>query len=591
MIACPHCGVLIEEDAMSLGPNRHVCQPSNISGTGKTGVVTQTGGEQPRMTPCPLCGSELDVSTFDPLERVHCTYCNESFPLLKQFSDFTLLKAYDAGWHNAVYLVQNTQTGDQAIVKVLSSHVLAQPEAKEDFARETEAMLSCCQNDLVSNFQSGQFCGFSYISIGIKPGSSDQAVLREVGISLASELGGRIDVLWQERMIACSNCKHRINVTRNDPLDQITCPSCNNSFELLRQFGDYRIDYRLNFGGTSVLYLAQGKKQPKKVALKILSAVEMQRHPESTQIFLRENEMTQKLVHPNVIHVYEGGQFEGFYYMTMELVEGKTLDEIMATIQMDPEVVSGGATPPPINLGSETERYRQGLPELICMEIMLQSAAGLGVAHENGLVHGDVKPENIMITFEGIVKVLDFGLIQFANVEKLIAEGETHAIVGTPLYIPPERVRGEPEDFRSDLYGLGATLYHLLRGVAPFQANTAEEIAVMHTEAELAVFRAYVPWANDATCRVVEKSLKKQVEDRYKSHIEFIADLTLAKNQILNSMAQKPKDGQTTLKNFMKAFTTKKPSGIWKRAETAAIRTYKYATIAITKRLLLRKDK
>src|SRR5205823_5671971 len=144
-------------------------------------------------------------------------------------------------------------------------------------------------------------------------------------------------------------------------------------------------------------------------------------------------------------------------------------------------------------------------------------------------------------TYSGNVKVLDFGLVQFANTEKLFAEGEEASVYGTPLYIPPERVRGEPEDFRSDFYSLGATLYHLLRGIAPFRAKTAEECALMHVKSPLVSFKAYAPWVSDTTCRVVEKSLKKNVEDRYLSHIEFIADVTLAKQLLLNTMKKKPK--------------------------------------------------
>jgi serine/threonine protein kinase len=314
--------------------------------------------------------------------------------------------------------------------------------------------------------------------------------------------------------------------------------------------------------------------------LKVLSAAEMKRSSESAESLLREVELTKKLRHPNVIQVYEGGQFQGFYYMTMELVDGLTLNQIMGLLQPDQDI-------PIIETMTNRERFRQGLPELVCLEIALQTAAGLGVAHQNNLVHGDIKPENVMVTYEGMVKVLDFGLVQFANAEKLLSEdSEDVAIFGTPFYIPPERVRGESEDFRSDMYSLGATLYHLIRGIAPFRAKSPEEIAVMHALSPMVKFKAFVPWISDTTARIVEKSMGKSIADRYSSHIEFIADLTLAKNQILQSMDGKKFDGVKTLKNFMAALPSEKKSlTVWKRAATVAIHTYKYATMAITNRV------
>jgi serine/threonine protein kinase len=153
---------------------------------------------------------------------------------------------------------------------------------------------------------------------------------------------------------------------------------------------------------------------------------------------------------------------------------------------------------------------------------------------------------------------------------------EQYSIHGTPLYIPPERVRGEPEDFRSDFYGLGATFYHLLRGIAPFRARTATEVALMHAQSPLLVFRAHAPWVSEETCRIVEKSMKKKVSERYSSHVEFISELTLAKNQIINNMPKKPRDGRSILKNFMKSFPSENEGlGFWKNTESTAIKSYR----------------
>ena len=420
----------------------------------------------------------------------------------------------------------------------------------------------------------------------------------------------------QPRIIPCPHCGRSLDVTIFDPLDKIDCTICGQPFELFHQFGDYRLDYRLNAGGTSILYLAQDIHSEKKVALKVLSAAEMKRNSESIASFTREIELTQTFKHPNIIEVYAGGQFQGYYYMSLELAEGLTLDEILFRIQQAEEEKKQV-----IDSNQGQSQFKPGFPELVSLEIMLQATAGLGVAHQAGFVHGDIKPENIMLTYDGIVKVLDFGLVQFANAEKLLEEGEEHTVYGTPLYIPPERVRGEPEDFRSDIYGLGATLYHMLRGIAPFRAKSPAEIAVMHTQTPVIKFNAFVPSASETTCRIIEKSMKKSVADRYGSHIEFIADLMLAKQLIMQEMEPLPKSeayatfgsrlakvfggarvgdtssklpspspsaeaaGQELLQSFRERFRAKKKKlGLWKRASTSVVHTYKYATMAITTR-------
>ena len=238
--------------------------------------------------------------------------------------------------------------------------------------------------------------------------------------------------------------------------------------------------------------------------------------------------------------------------MALELVEGEPIDKILAHVQPKPPIATSG---------KGDEHGKEPLPELVCLEIGLQAAAALGVAHEHHLVHGDIKPENIMVTYDGVVKVVDFGLVQFANTEKLFDEGESYSVFGTPLYIPPERVRGEPEDFRSYLYSLGATLYHLLRGLPPYRAKGMTELAIMHTEAPMLTFHAVAPHVSQATCRIIEKSLKKSVEARYTSITELITALTEAKELITKNMKSKDKDGRSILKKFMESLNIRKKRG------------------------------
>jgi serine/threonine protein kinase len=529
-----------------------------------------------RMVPCPHCSRQLDVTRFDPLEQVQCGCCTKSFDLLREFGEYMLLKSYSSGWKSSSFLAKHQKAEELAVVKILGAHAFGQAGALEEFQAEMERVRELCSIELVSDFKTGSEHGFPFFAIHVAAGVSELQVLELVGVEFDREETVKTREkpvpVRIERKIDCPNCLAQIDVTHLDPLDRVTCHKCQDYFQILRQFGDFKIDSRLSLGGSSVLYIAYHRRLRKNVALKVLSAIEMAANPESVERFLRESELTQRLLHPNIIQVYESGQYKNFYYIALELVEGMTLDDIMEHIHRRTEVPDGE----PTSSLSPRKRSRPALPELICLEIILQAASGLGVAHEQGLVHGDIKPSNIMITYDGYVKVLDFGLVQFQNAQKLFEEGEDFAIQGTPLYIPPERVRGEPEDFRSDIYGLGASLYHMLRGVAPFTAKTASEVAMMHAQSPLLVFSAVAPWVSEQTCRIVEKSMKKNVADRYSSHFEFLADIALARNQILNQIPGKSRDGKLILRNFMKEFPSAREGfSIWKQTHTTAIRTFK----------------
>lgn len=578
-VACPRCGktILAENETGRLDPHDCIAKPDLRQGN------TASGNEAARIVHCTNCQKELDVSMFDPLEAVQCCYCKTSFPLLKSFAGFTLLRSYQSGWHNAVYLAADDKTGQTTVLKVLSSHVLSQPGSLDAFIQERERIRSSLSHQYFANFKSGVFCGFHFFAIpmdsdvGEDPSIFGAAVTQEVETKFPT----KEDAFRRE--VICSKCNAPINVSKLDVLDTAECSQCGHTFELHRNLGPYRIDYRLNSGGSGLVYLAHSHDLHKDVALKILSSAEQQRGSETIDQFVSECSLTRKLTHPNVIQAYDHGRVDGFYYISLELVEGLSLDEMLKVIESrippskNPDQVAGKFTP----YALARDRAKEALPEIIALEIALQAACGLGFAHQNRLVHGDVKPSNIMVTYEGIVKVLDFGLVKFANASKVFEEAEEHPVYGTPIYIPPERVRGEPEDNRSDIYGLGATLYHLLRGVPPFTGESAVDIAMKQVTTPLVPFKAYVPWVTDATCFIVEKSLKKNVEERYTSHADFISDLRTAKNLLLDSLNMKTTDGRLLLKNFMRTMPHVASSRAWKRAETSAIRTYKYVTRAI----------
>jgi serine/threonine-protein kinase len=328
------------------------------------------------------------------------------------------------------------------------------------------------------------------------------------------------------------------------------------------------------------------------VALKILSAQALDQ-PCARSSFKREYALTRQLKHENLIQIYQYGVFQGFDYLAMELAEGMTVGRIMHLLPPLPPRKG-------VNMSdTDLQMNLVVIPELMCLEIVLQAAAGLGAAHKNGLVHGDVKPANLMITKNGDVKVLDFGLVQFTNVEQLFAEAEQDQIFGTAFYIPPERVRGEKEDFRSDIYSLGATLFHMLSGRAPFYAKTLAQIAMMHVQDSLTSFRGRPvlrfsvnsPYISEHTVRLIEKALKKNPKERYMSHMEFIADLTLAKNQLMQSQGKKPKkDGRPILKKFLRSV----PgfglfSSFWSQFKVIVNHATSAITVNITKRIAMKR--
>jgi serine/threonine protein kinase len=578
--ACPRCGKLVIPRSLYGDAFPHHCTPLEervlklrSESESTTGYSFEPEDAQ-RIADCPKCHNKIDVSRFDPLEHIHCGFCNAAFDLLRIFNGYEILRPYNAGWHNAVYLAKNAKSGELFILKVLSAHVLSQPDALIQFQSEGERVRQLFKEEYSKHFTSGNFHGFHYFLIPLGDLPEETALHASGAVTMPVR---KVDPTPKKRAIACTRCEKVLDLTHHNPLDHISCPDCGNTFELYRHFGNYRIDYRLTTGGSSLLYLAHNAAIQRDVALKVLNCEEMNHGQECVDQFLKECELTAKLIHPNIVQVYDTGEFQGYFYMAMELVEGLTIDDILTSIQETGAIATG----PLFDPKSGRQRFKEALPELVSLEIILQAASGLELAHRQGLIHGDVKPNNIMLTYEGMVKVLDFGLLQFANAEKVFQDAEANAIHGTPIYIPPERVRMEPEDFRSDIYGLGATLYHMLRGVPPFTGKSAVEIALKQVNAPVVPFRAFAPWVSEQTCRIVEKSLKKQVQERYQSHLEFISDLTLAKNQILNSMSSKPLDGKTLLKIFMQSVPMRASSRAWKRAETGAVRTYKYVTNAI----------
>ena len=258
--------------------------------------------------------------------------------------------------------------------------------------------------------------------------------------------------------------------------------------------GRYKVLKKLGTGGMATVYLAEDQELGRRVAIKILNA----KHASDEQFverFRREASSAAGLSHPNIVQIYDRGKAEGTYYIAMEVIEGRSLKEL---------IVDRGPSPIPVAVN-----YGR------------QILAALRFAHRNGVVHRDIKPHNVLVDEEGRVKVTDFGIARAGASEMT----EVGSIIGTAQYLSPEQARGAPVDARSDLYSVGVVLYELLTGEAPYNGETPVEIAMKHLSAvpePPSAKRPEVPPELDA---VVLRALAKNPDDRYQSVEEMDADL------------------------------------------------------------------
>jgi serine/threonine protein kinase len=306
-----------------------------------------------------------------------------------------------------------------------------------------------------------------------------------------------------EKMIttACPGCQNVIDVTGLEPGDSITCPYCQNEFPITRQFGNFLLERQLGAGGMGTVYLGRDITLDRVVAVKVLRP-ELVSDQKFMATFLREAEITASLNHPNIVQVYAFGEHESVYYLVVEYISGGSLDERI------------------MSLGSITE--------LEGIEIGIAVARGLECALERGLIHRDIKPGNILFNANNTAKVVDFGL-------SLSIETTDHfdgEIWGTPYYVAPEKLERLSEDFRSDLYSLGATLFHAISGRPPYEGEDPNAVAMKHLNGNVVSLKAFVPDISDQTTFAVSKAMARNPEDRYASYAEFIAQLEDAKRRI-----------------------------------------------------------
>lgn len=255
----------------------------------------------------------------------------------------------------------------------------------------------------------------------------------------------------------------------------------------------YEILGKIGTGGMADVYKAKDHKLNRFVAVKVLKA-EFREDTTFIRKFRSEAQAAAGLTHPNIVNVFDVGDDEGLYYIVMELIEGITLKEYIS------------------------KKGKLSVKE--ATSIAIQVSMGLETAHSHGIVHRDVKPQNIIISTDGKVKVTDFGIARAASSNTISSN-----VMGSVHYSSPEQVRGGYSDEKSDIYSLGITLYEMVTGKVPFDGDTTVAIAIKHLQEEMVAPSVYTPELPYSLEQIIYKCTQKSVDRRYNKMEDVIADL------------------------------------------------------------------
>ena len=296
---------------------------------------------------------------------------------------------------------------------------------------------------------------------------------------------------------SCAACGKLLDVTSFSPFDTVSCPRCSAETKVRRVFGNYRLERRFATGGMSVIFIGWDTTLNRRVAIKVLNE-EYCNDETRIQAFENEARLTAKVSHTNVVKIFAVDRAHGRFYLVMELLDGRSFERLMGE--------------------------RGALPEDEVLEIAIQIASGLKAAKRAGIIHRDVKPGNIHIAPEGRASLLDFGLALITQDGRAQAK-EAWA---TPYYVPPEALERDIEDFRSDIYAFGATLYHGLAGCPPFVSATNSISSLRKAKKAIPKLCKVAPWISRNTGEVIDRMMAFNPDNRWSSYSKVMKALEQA---------------------------------------------------------------
>jgi len=262
------------------------------------------------------------------------------------------------------------------------------------------------------------------------------------------------------------------------------------------QLSKYEILEKIGRGGMGIVYKARQKSMDRIVAIKVLHE-RFTNDSAFVDRFIREAQAAGKLSHPNIIHVHDVGKEKGLYYFSMEYISGSTVTSLLME--------------------------KGFFPADEALDIVKQVAKALDYAHKNNIIHRDIKPDNIMITEGGEVKLADLGIAR--NLKESTSDVEKSTVYGTPLYMSPEQALGMDLDGRTDIYSLGATAYHMVTGRVPFKAEKAVDVLKKHINEPLIPPDAVNPAVPEQVSRLIQIMMAKDPEERFQSAMEVVEEI------------------------------------------------------------------
>ena len=263
----------------------------------------------------------------------------------------------------------------------------------------------------------------------------------------------------------------------------------------------YQIIKSIGEGGMANVYLAYDTILDRNVAIKVLRG-DLASDEKFVRRFQREALAASSLSHPNIVEVYDVGEDNGEYYIVMEYVEGRHLKSLLK------------------------KRGKLTLPEVV--DIVLQITSGLSVAHDSYLIHRDIKPQNILILDNGLIKITDFGIAVAMNATQLT---QTNSVMGSVHYLPPEQASGKGATLQSDIYSIGILMYELLTGKLPFKGDNAVEIALKHLKEPMPLVKDEIPSIPQSVENIILKATAKNPKNRYVDAREMNEDLKTCLNK------------------------------------------------------------